>query len=293
MSYLDIDNLYKNKTILLFRECYALEKIHGTSAHISWKEDKLSFFSGGAKHPAFLSLFDQLALRSQLDLSGIKSLTFFGEAYGGNVMKMKQTYGDTLKFVVFEVKVGEYWLNVPAAAELAKQFGFDFVPYCRIDTTLEALDAVMKSPSVQAIKLGMGNNHTREGVVLRPIEEMTANGGRVIAKHKNPDFKETKSGRPLDEAKLKVLDDAKAISDEWVTEMRLTHVLDGLQLSEPYDIRKTGDVVRAMLDDITKESTDEIIMSPEAKKTIGQVTARMYKSRITNINIKESDNDHD
>lgn len=33
MGYLHIDNLYKNRDILLFRECWALEKVHGTSAH--------------------------------------------------------------------------------------------------------------------------------------------------------------------------------------------------------------------------------------------------------------------
>ena len=29
MGYQHIDNLYKNQSILMFRECYALEKIHG------------------------------------------------------------------------------------------------------------------------------------------------------------------------------------------------------------------------------------------------------------------------
>lgn len=29
MGYLKINNLYKEQTILLFKECYALEKIHG------------------------------------------------------------------------------------------------------------------------------------------------------------------------------------------------------------------------------------------------------------------------
>lgn len=38
MSYMHIDNLYKSQTLLMFRECYALEKIHGTSAHVMWKD---------------------------------------------------------------------------------------------------------------------------------------------------------------------------------------------------------------------------------------------------------------
>jgi len=32
MGYLNIDNLYKAQEVLMFRECYAMEKIHGTSA---------------------------------------------------------------------------------------------------------------------------------------------------------------------------------------------------------------------------------------------------------------------
>jgi len=59
MGYMHIDNLYKNQDILMFKECYACEKIHGTSAHVSWKNGKLSFFSGGVEYLEFVNLFDQ------------------------------------------------------------------------------------------------------------------------------------------------------------------------------------------------------------------------------------------
>lgn len=35
MGYLHIDNLYKAQEILAFRTCFALEKIHGTSANVA------------------------------------------------------------------------------------------------------------------------------------------------------------------------------------------------------------------------------------------------------------------
>ncbi len=47
MGYLHIDNLYKVRDILLFKRCYAMNKLHGTSSHISWKEGKLHYFPGG------------------------------------------------------------------------------------------------------------------------------------------------------------------------------------------------------------------------------------------------------
>lgn len=34
MGYMHIDNLYKDARVLSFKHVYALEKIHGTSAHI-------------------------------------------------------------------------------------------------------------------------------------------------------------------------------------------------------------------------------------------------------------------
>ncbi len=58
MGYLHIDNLYKNQEILMFKECYALEKIHGTSAHITWNSPALTYSSGGEKHERFVALFE-------------------------------------------------------------------------------------------------------------------------------------------------------------------------------------------------------------------------------------------
>ena len=51
MGYMHIDNLYKEKDILMLKKCYALEKIHGTSCNINFDGIKtLRFFSGGASH---------------------------------------------------------------------------------------------------------------------------------------------------------------------------------------------------------------------------------------------------
>ena len=124
MSYMDIDNLYKNQDILLFRECYALEKIHGTSAHITWdgrystytRPPELLFFSGGCKHATFLALFDQDDLRKRFEVLGLNQVKVFGEAYGGKIQGMRETYGDQLKFIVFEVKVGDSWLGCTAGS---------------------------------------------------------------------------------------------------------------------------------------------------------------------------------
>ena len=106
MAYLSIDNLYKAQTILLFKECYALEKIHGTSAHITYRENQLTFFSGGSSHENFVKLFDRDKLLEKFIQIGQTDIVVYGEAHGGKMQGMRETYGNELKFVAFEVKIG-------------------------------------------------------------------------------------------------------------------------------------------------------------------------------------------
>ena len=281
MGYLHIDNLYKNKEILMFKECYALEKIHGTSAHITWKENKLHFFSGGAKHMLFIDLFDQDFLTKKFQEFGRDEVRIFGEAYGGKLQGQKATYGDKLKFVAFDIKIGHSWLNVPDMDRVAKEFGLDVVDWVKISTDLDAIDAEMLKPSVQAVKNGCGEDKLREGVVLRPLIELRKNNAaRILCKHKNDKFKETKTPRYVSEEDLIVLTKAKEIAEEWVTEMRLSHVLD--KLGPDVDIKRTRDVIFAMLEDIEREGVDEIVMSKEAKKAISTKTGKMFTDRIKN-----------
>ena len=282
MSYADIDNLYKNMDILLFKECYALEKVHGTSAHIKWNSGVITLFSGGVKHEAFAELFGMDILRTGFVAIGQDEVTVFGEAYGGKCQGMGKTYGPNLSFVVFEVKIGDSWLVVPSAEEVARQLMLEFMPYNRIPATLEAINIERDADSVIAIRRGMGPGHLREGVVLHPLIELRKNNGeRIIAKHKRDEFRETKTPRIVDPDKMIMLADAQAIADEWVTDMRLSHVIDSL--GGEMDITMTGEVIRAMIADVEKESVGEAEIGKEARTAIGKKTAKMFKARLYNI----------
>ncbi len=299
-----IENLYKNQDILLFKECYALEKIHGTSAHLMYnpKTKKLTFFSGGEKHDKFIALFNQEELKSKLeamDLPIDKTITVFGEAYGGSQQGMSETYGKFLKFIVFDVQIGNCWLDVPKAEKIAKNLGLEFVHYVKVSTDLKELDAQRDAPSVQAIRNGVSyyetkldtsvpdgvngptliNPKKREGVVLRPLIEVTKNNGsRVICKHKGDDFRETTSPRPvIDPEKVKVLADAQAVADEWVTPMRLQHVLDKMP---GHSIENMKDIISAMIEDVLRESSGEIVDSLAVRKAISTKTALSYKNYL-------------
>jgi hypothetical protein len=295
MGYLHIENLYKNQWILLFKECYALEKIHGTSAHIIFNPPiaalsagRLTFFAGGESHEKFVSLFDTVKLLQGFNDFGVpcdKAATVYGEAYGGKCQGMSHTYGPNLKFIVFDVQIGDCWLSVPDAEEVAKKLGLEFVHYTKISTDLKSLDAERDALSVQAVRNGVvtpeefmsGKGKKREGVVLRPLIELTMNNGeRVICKHKGEEFQETATPRKVvDPAKVKVMEDANAIANEWVTATRLQHVLDKLP---GHCMEKMRDIIFAMQEDVLREAKGEIVESEAVKKAIGKKTVEMYKN---------------
>jgi len=183
VGYLHISNLYRPEAqiILLFREVYAMEKVHGTSAHIRWHNNTVTYSSGGESHERFRQLFDDAALTQAFTLLGHDDVTVYGEAYGGKCQGMRETYGNELRFIGFDVKVGDIWLTVPNMADVCEKLGVEVVPYRKVSTDLAALDAERDRPSEVAVRRGIMTPRPREGVVLRPLQEFTtSNGNRVI-----------------------------------------------------------------------------------------------------------------
>ena len=289
-NYAHVENLYKPRaqTVLLFKEVYILEKIHGCFASVIWKptEGELTFTSGNKSPVNFLKLFNQVDLIAKLKeyiQPGAVQVTICGEAYGGGAEKMSATYGKELKFVAFDVCIiniehhdGEgLWLSVHDAAELVAKLGLEFVHFAKVPATLEALNVERDAESVQAIRNGMGPGKRREGIIIRPLVEMTGNNGeRICVKHKRDEFMETKTPREVDPAQLKVLSDAQAIAEEWVTPMRLTHVLAKIP---GHNMEKMPEILRAMVEDVLREGAGELVDTKEARRAITSKTAKMYK----------------
>lgn len=295
MGYRHIENSYKptGQIIFLFKRCWALEKIHGTSAHITWKDGAVSFYSGGEKHDSFVKLFDAPALTEAFTVKGYDTITIFGEAYGGKQQGMAKRYGPVLKFVAFDVLVGGTdgkdggkgrWLNVPEAEAVVRSLGLEFVHYKEVSTDLVEIDAERDAPSEQARRNGVVGDQVREGVVLRPLVEAYIGGARVMCKHKRHDERETKSIREVttDPTKLQVLTEANAIAEEWVTATRLAHVLD--KLPQGIDITGTKLVTEAMAEDVLREGSGEIVVSPEAVRAIKTRAVVLFKEFLRSEN---------
>lgn len=285
MGYMHIENLYRPKAqrILQLRSCYALEKIHGTSAAVHYRDGQLSFHAGGESHPRFVGLFDQPKLLAAFQAMGHPTVSVYGEAYGGKQQGMSATYGKELCFAAFDVQIGDVWLDVPAADALVFALGLEFVPYVQVECTVEALDRERDRPSVIAERRGMGTDKQREGVVVRPLFELvTSDGERLMAKHKADDFAERQTPpKVVDPAALVVLQEAEAIALEWVTPMRLQHVLD--KLPEATGMQHTPQVIKAMVEDVHREAAGEIATGKAVDAAIGKRAAALYKAHVMQI----------
>ena len=292
MGYMKIPNLYKDQRLLCFNTLYATEKVHGTSAHLRWDGERIHLFSGGEKHERLAEVFDFGVLTERFhDVVGAKPCKVYGESYGGKMQGMRESYGDAVAFTAFEVGFPgdghEVFLDVERAADLVAQLGLEFMPFVKLVAESRAemvalLDAERDRTALVSEMRGVEGYRMREGIVIRPPFEVRLNsGGRLIAKHKRPEFSETKTKRVLDPAKQEVLRQATAIAAEWVTPMRLEHVVGALTLDgvEP-GIERTGDVVKAMVDDVVVEGEGEFVDSRDARKAIGKRAAQMFRERL-------------
>lgn len=289
MGYLHIDNLYKNQDVLLFKECYVSEKIHGTSAHVRWKDNVIHFFSGGECNQKFSNLFNIPELKEKFRVIGLDSFVIYGEAYGGKQQGMRVTYGENLKFVVFDVRIDDYWLDMFSADKFASGLGFEFIWYTRCCTDIAELDRWRDVCSEQAIRNDIGSDKRMEGIVIRPIIEVTKNNGkRIIAKHKRADFSETKTPREVKTVDLEVLSQIKDICIEWVTENRLSNILSHVE--KELEIQDIPILIKLMTEDVLREGEGEIVESKLLIRSIARETALMIKRRLhSKLNIKEKD----
>jgi hypothetical protein len=269
----------------MFKECYIMEKVHGTSAHIRWKDGTITYFSGGASRDMFIKLFDEALLVPAFTALGLDDVTVFGEAYGGKEQGMRDTYGPDLRFIAFDVKIGDSFVDVPVMDGIAGQrLGLDVVPWFKSECNVETLDRHRDAPSIVASVRGMGPDKLREGIVVRPLVELrTNNGERVMAKHKGEAFSERIHTPKVRPDKLEVMTEANKIADEWVTTNRLKNVLSHLP-SDP-GLEMTGKIIQIMQEDVEREAAGEIEWTKDVKNAVGRKAATIFRLWVTSVRV--------
>lgn len=116
----------------------------------------------------------------------------FGETYGKGMQASGGRYCKShLKFICFDIKVGDIWLKRDAVEDICSKLNIDVVPYLGEMTLDEAIDTVKKGFKS---KVSEDPTLNAEGIVLRaPLGLLDRMGRRIITKVKAVDFEKLKN----------------------------------------------------------------------------------------------------
>jgi len=167
------------------------EKVDGTNIRVMFNGE-ISF--GGktdrAQIPAFL--VNKLNERFLPQIDKFKAtftdpepnVCFYGEGYGAKIQKGGGNYRPDQDFVLFDIKIGEWWLQRKDVEEIGKNFGLDIVPIIGVGSLKDMVERTQ-----DGFYSEWNDKFIAEGIVARPDTELKArNGNRIITKIKYKDF---------------------------------------------------------------------------------------------------------
>ncbi len=189
-----IEGVYREPELELLKdvEWVFTEKVDGTNIRVIWNGHNVVF--GGrtenAQIPSHLvTKLNELFMGTRMEqvfeqVFGEEPAILFGEGFGAKIQKGGGNYSATQEFVLFDVKVGEWYLRREDVEDVAKKFSLECVPIIATGT-LET--------GVKLVKDGLKStwgDFTAEGVVAKPrIDLFNRKGERILTKIKTEDFK--------------------------------------------------------------------------------------------------------
>lgn len=114
-------------------------------------------------------------------------MSIYGEGYGMKIQKGGGNYiPNDVGFILFDVKVGQWWLGRENLEDIASKLNVPIVPLIGYMTLQEAIEFVSKG--FNSI-VSQTKNHKAEGLVLKTRNGLLfRNGQRIITKIKTCDF---------------------------------------------------------------------------------------------------------
>ncbi len=108
----------------------------------------------------------------------------YGEGYGAGIQKGGGNYIETQEFVLFDVKVGKWWLEQKNIEDVAVKLGISIVPIVG-EGNLDTMISYVKDDFAS-----FWGHFVAEGIVARPkVTLLQRDGERIITKLKCKDFK--------------------------------------------------------------------------------------------------------
>lgn len=134
-------------------------------------------------------LFNKENLMDIFDLTDTTSncnITIYGEGYGGKIQNGSNYIKNNVDFILFDIKIGNWWLDRKSCEQIAKSLNIKIVPLIGYMTIPEAIEYVKKGFKST---IAENENYEAEGLVLKtPYGLKFRNGERIILKIKTIDF---------------------------------------------------------------------------------------------------------
>ncbi len=168
------------------------EKVDGTNIRLMLNEIgqyKIRGKSDNAQIPPFLLdvLTEIMVSREDTfkDIFKDTAVCMYGEGYGAKIQKGGGNYRQDQDFVLFDVKIGDWWLQRKDVEDIANILDLDVIPIIGSGTLNDMLEMTKKG------FVSQWGDFKAEGIVARPQTELIGrNGKRIITKIKQKDFKQ-------------------------------------------------------------------------------------------------------
>lgn len=170
------------------------EKIDGTNIRIMSYADRTVTFGGktdNANIPAklFNRLCELFPPNGKLAEQFPDGACLYGEGYGAGIQKSGGNYSATQEFVLFDIRVGDWWLERGNIEEIAETLGIKVAPIIGHGTIGDMINGVRLGICSYWSNTAILPQFLAEGIVARPkVELFGRNSERVIAKLKTKDF---------------------------------------------------------------------------------------------------------
>lgn len=167
------------------------EKVDGTNIRVMWDGKRVSFGGKTDNVQIPAKLIDSLMLMFTEDKMtstfGGTSICLYGEGYGNRINKAGKKYiTDDNSFILFDVKVGDWWLERSSVIDISDKLDIQVVPLIGNLTLLQAIDVVR---SGFKSTISEDEDLIAEGIVATPETSLfNRKGERIITKIKHKDF---------------------------------------------------------------------------------------------------------
>lgn len=167
------------------------EKVDGTNIRVMWDGENVRF--GGKTDNAQIPSVLQQALQDTFANNKMKEcfpdadhVCLYGEGYGKKIQKGGNYLPDRADFILFDVKIDEWWLTREANEDIANKLNIKVVPVIGVWKLEQAIEYVRNG--FRSI-IAHNKEYIAEGLIMKPKTELfNRRGERIITKIKHKDF---------------------------------------------------------------------------------------------------------